>query len=221
MKNKILLLSLILVSENLLAQSNIKVGIDAGATYSTVQGDAAKSLNGLLNLTNGIASTRNHLGFYAGLNADIPIASNISLAPGVMYSQKGYEFSGSFSPKGLNFIGADAKAVLQTNYIDVPVLLKAKLEGLQVFAGPQISYLTNASLKTTAGVFGVNLLNKTIDATSQFNKWDAGVTIGLGYEFTNGLYISGSYDYGLQKIDASKSLDAYNRSFKIGIGLHL
>lgn len=221
MKNKIILLSLILVSENLFAQSNIKVGIDAGATYSTVQGDAAKSLNGLLNLTNGIASTRNHLGFYAGLNADIPIASNISLAPGVMYSQKGYEISGSFSPKGLNFIGADAKAILQTNYIDVPVLLKAKLEGLQVFAGPQISYLTNASLKTTAGVLGVNLLNKTIDATSQFNRWDAGVTIGLGYEFTNGMYISGSYDYGLQKIDASKSLDAYNRSFKIGIGLHL
>lgn len=221
MKNKILLLSLILVSENLLAQSNIKVGIDAGATYSTVQGDAAKSLNGLLNLTNGIASTRNHLGFYAGLNADIPIASNISLAPGVMYSQKGYEISGSFSPKGLNFIGADAKAILQTNYIDVPVLLKAKLEGLQVFVGPQISYLTNASLKTTAGVLGVNLLNKTIDATSQFNRWDAGVIIGLGYEFANGMYISGSYDYGLQKIDASKSLDAYNRSFKIGIGLHL
>ena len=221
MKNKILLLSFLLVSANLFAQSNIKLGVNAGVTYSTIQGDASKSLNGLLDLTNGIATSRDHLGFYAGVNADIPIASNLSLAPGIMYAQKGYEFSGSFSPKGLNFLGAGAKAVLQTNYIDVPLLVKANMQGLQIFAGPQISYLVNANLKTTAGLLGINLLNNTMDATSQFNRWDMGVTAGLGYEFSNGIYISGSYDYGLQKIDANKSLNAYNRSFKIGLGVHL
>ena len=221
MKNKILLLSFLLVSAKLFAQSDIKLGVTAGVTNSTIQGDVSKSLSGLLDLTNGIATTRDHLGFYAGVNADIPIASNISIAPSILYAQKGYEFSGSFSPKGLGFLGANAKAVLQTNYIDIPVLLKAKLQGLQIFAGPQFSYLANANLKTTAGLLGVNILNKTMDATSQFNRWDVGLIGGLGYEFSNGIFISGSYDYGLQKIDANQNLDAYNRSFKIGLGVHL
>ena len=59
-----------------------------------------------------------------------------------------------------------------------------------------------------------------MDATSQFNRWDMGITGGLAYEFSNGINISGSYDYGLDKIDAGKNLNAYNRSFKIGIGMH-
>ncbi|MEO5500722.1 MAG: porin family protein [Ginsengibacter sp.] len=220
MKNKILLLPIFFISFSAFAQSNIKLGVSAGITNSTIQGDASKSFEGLLDFTNGIATSRNHLGFYAGVNADIPISSNVSVVPGIMYAQKGYEFSGSFNIKGLDFLGAGAKAVLQTEYIDVPVLIKAKLQGFQIFAGPQVSYLANANLKTTAGLLGINLLNKTMDATSQFNRWDMGITGGLAYEFSNGINISGSYDYGLDKIDAGKNLNAYNRSFKIGIGMH-
>jgi len=98
--------------------------------------------------------------------------------------------------------------------------LKGNFGGFQIFAGPQISYLASANLKTTAGVLGINLLNKTMDATSQFNRWDAGVTGGIGYQFSNGLNISASYDYGLSKVDASRRVNAYNNAIKLGIGIN-
>jgi hypothetical protein len=102
--------------------------------------------------------------------------------------------------------------------VDLPLLLKANVGGLEVFAGPQVSYLAKSDLKTTAGILGFNVLNRTMDATEQFNRWDAGVTGGVGYQFANGLNISAAYDHGLSKVDANERFDSYNRSFKVGLG---
>jgi hypothetical protein len=67
-------------------------------------------------------------------------------------------------------------------------------------------------------LLGFNLLNKSMDATGQFNRWDAGLTGGIGYQFANGFNLSAAYDHGLVRTDANKNMNAYNRSFKIGIG---
>ena len=105
------------------------------------------------------------------------------------------------------------------NILTSPLLLKANFSGFQVFAGPQVSYLVNADLKTKAGVFGINLLNKSWDVTDEYNRWDAGITGGIGYQFKNGVSFSASYDHGLSRVDANESLEAYNRSFKVGLGM--
>ncbi|MEO6814204.1 MAG: porin family protein [Ginsengibacter sp.] len=220
MKNKILLIISVFISSFCLAQTTPTFGVRAGITSSGIRGDASSNLNNLLDLTNGKISTTDHNGFFVGMNSNIPVSDNFSIEPGIYYSQKGYELNGNFNLKGLDFLGTKAKAALLSQYIDMPVLLKANLGGFQIFAGPQISYLTSANLKTTAGVFGINLLNKTIDATSQFNRWDAGVTGGIGYQFSNGFNLMASYDYGLQKIDANKNVSAFNRAIKLGIGIH-
>jgi len=52
---------------------------------------------------------------------------------------------------------------------------------------------------------GINLLNNKIDATNQFNRWDAALTGGIGYQFSNGINLTASYDYGLSKLDANKN----------------
>src|SRR5207253_756390 len=104
-----------------------------------------------------------------------------------------------------------------SQYIDIPVVIKANVGGLQLFGGPQFSYLVSADLRTTAGVLGFNLLNKKMDATRQFNRTDFAVTGGLGYQFSRGINVMASYDYGLSKADANKNLSSYNHSFKVGI----
>ena len=58
-----------------------------------------------------------------------------------------------------------------------------------------------------------------MDATEQFNRWDAGLTGGIGYQFPYGINVRASYDYGMSKADANKRLESYNRSFKVGVGL--
>jgi hypothetical protein len=218
MKKQILLLTSIIISTQIIAQTAPSFGIRGGLSSATMQGEAVNSLKNLLDYTNGRVTTSGHTGYFAGGYATIPLGNNFSLEPAVYYTQKGYELKGNLTIKGMEFLSANAKAQLTSHYIDLPLLLKANIGGLQLFAGPQISYLAKADLRTTAGVLGFNLLNRKTDATDQFNRWDAGITGGLGYQFTRNINIMAAYDYGLAKADAGKNTNAYNRSFKVGLG---
>ena len=221
MKNKILLFISMAFSTVGFAQEQPSFGIRAGIISSGIRGDAADNLNNLLDFSKGNITTSDHTGFFLGGYTTIPMSGNLSIEPGLYYTQKGYELNGALNLKGLNFLGVKAKAALLAQYIDIPILLKANLNGLQIFAGPQISYLAKADLKTTAGLLGINLLSNTMDATSQFNRWDVGITGGIGYQFTNGINLTASYDYGLSKIDANSNINAFNRGIKLGIGVTL
>ena len=184
-----------------------------------MSGDAVNSLQNMLDFTSGAIKTQNRTGFFAGAYTNIPVTDKVSIEPGLYYTQKGYALQGDLNIKGAEFLGVNAKAQLNTQYVDLPVVVKGNFGGLQVFAGPQVSYLTKADLNTTAGALGFNIVNSTADASDQFNRWDAAITGGLGYQFSNGLNITAAYDHGLSKVDANKNLNAYNRSFKVGIGL--
>ena len=221
MKKQILLLASIIISTFAIAQVRPSFGVRAGVTSASMQGDAVNNLKNMLDFTNGMVSTNNKQGFFAGGYANIPVSNNISVEPALYYSQKGYEMQGALSIKGADFLGANAKAKLNSHYIDIPVVLKANFSGFQIFAGPQFSYLLNADLRTTAGLLGFNLLNKNMDATSQFNRTDFSGTVGVGYQFNHGINIMASYDHGLSKVDANRNLSSYNRSFKVGIGMSL
>ncbi|MEO6136036.1 MAG: porin family protein [Ginsengibacter sp.] len=220
MKNKTLLIFTLLISSLSYAQQTPTIGIKAGIISSGIQGDMVKTLTGLTDLSNGIITTSNHTGFFTGISTTIPVSNLLSVESGIYYSQKGYELKGALDLKGIDFLGANAKAVLLSQYIDVPILMKANFNGFQVFAGPQLSYLIKSDLKTTAGALGINLLSKTIDASAQFNSWDAAMTGGIGYQFQNGVNITASYDYGLLKIDANRNANAFNHAVKVGIGFN-
>lgn len=218
MKKQILLFASIAISALSFAQLKPSFGVRAGVTSSTMQGDAVNNLKDILDYTNGAVTTSSHTGFFAGGNASIPVSDLVSIEPGLYYSQKGYDMNGELNLKGIEFLGINGKAKLTSQYIDLPLLLKLNFNGLQLFAGPQVSYLTKADLRTTAGALGFNVFDKTMDATDQFNRWDAGVTGGIGYQFANGFNISAAYDYGLSKVDANQNVNSYNRSFKVGAG---
>ena len=220
MKYKILLLGFIsFLSATIQAQTKVNFSIKGGLSSASVRGDAADNLQNLLDFTNGRITTTNRTGVFAGISANMPLSDVFSVEPGIYYTQKGYQLNGELGIKGIEFLGASAKAILQSDYIDIPVLLKANVgAGLQIFAGPQLSYLSSAKLRTSAGLLGFNILNKTFDATNQYNKWDAAVTGGVAYQFDNGLNLNVSYDHGLSKIDANQNLSAYNKALKVGIG---
>jgi len=217
-KQSLLLVAAIIISTFAGAQQPT-FGVRAGVLSSGMRGDAVSNLKNLMDFTNGMITTNNRTGFFVGSYATVPVTDVFSIEPGVYYSQKGYELNGAFSLKGVEFLGANAKARLESNYIDIPVVLKANLNGLQLFAGPQLSYLAGANLHTTAGVLGFNLLNSKVDATSQFSRLDVAATAGIGYKMASGFNIVASYDYGLSKADANRNLSSYNHSLRLGIGM--
>ena len=201
-----------------MAQGTPSFGIKAGVTSAGMRGDAVNSLRDLLDFSNGAISTTPRLGAFGGAYVSIPLSEQISVEPGIYYAQKGYEVKGALDIKGTEFLNANARAQLTTHYVDVPVLIKANLNGFQVFGGPQVSYLAKADLNTKASVLGFNVFNQNMDATDQFNRWDLGLTGGVGYEFSNGFNISASYDHGLKKVDANQNFESYNQAFKVGVG---
>ncbi|MEO6456309.1 MAG: porin family protein [Ginsengibacter sp.] len=221
MKKQLLLIISIVISSLSFAQSNISFGARVGISSAGMRGDAVNNLNNLLTSTDGMVSTKNLTGYFAGIYAAIPVSNEVSIEPALYYSQKGYELKGALNIKGMDFLGANAKAQLQSQYMDLPVLLKVNMGGLQVFAGPQFSYLMHADLRTSAGILGINLLNSKMDATNQFNRWDAAVTGGIGYQFSNGINLMASYDYGLSKMDANRNVSSYNNVIKVGLGISL
>lgn len=160
MKKQILLFASVVISAISFAQSKPSFGIRAGITSSSLKGDAVSSLQDLLDYTNGRITTSSHTGFFGGVNASIPVSDLVSIEPGVYYSQKGYDMKGELNLKGVEFLGANAQAKLSSHYVDVPLLLKLNFNGLQLFAGPQVSYLAKADLRTTAGALGFNVLDK-------------------------------------------------------------
>jgi hypothetical protein len=218
MKKQFLLLASLALSTFVFAQSTPSFGLRGGLSYAGLSGQAMNSLQSLINVSSGAITTNNRTGFFGGGYVGIPVAGNFSVEPAVYYSQKGYELNGTFSLKGAEFLSAGAKAQLNTTYIDIPVLAKVSIGGLQAFAGPQVSYLAGAKLRTTAGALGFNIVDNTMDAKNQFNQWDVALTGGIGYQFANGFNVTAAYDQGLSKVDKGQSFDSYNRAFKVGLG---
>ena len=220
MKKSYLLLASFIISVAAMAQEepSVKFGIRAGASVANLRGQAVSSLQNLLDFSSGAITTSSKTGYFVGGYINLAVSEHFSIEPALYYSQKGYVLTGDLNIKAIDFLGINAKASLSTNYIDLPLVAKANFSGFQVFAGPQVSYLASASLRTTAGALGFNVLNTKMDATSQFARWDAAITGGIGYQFTNGLNLTAAYDHGLIRTDNGNSFNAYNQAFKIGIG---
>jgi len=199
--------------------AQLKYGVNAGLNHSTWKGDAVGSFENIIDLSNGYITPQARNGFYAGGFVEMPLGGRISLQPGVYYSQKGYTLKGSIAGDKFDFLGVNAKAQLQSHYIDVPLLLKAEVaKGLQVYAGPQLSYLVKNNLKMDAGLLGFSLLNTNMDITENFNRADVALTGGASYTFENGFSINAGYDHGLSRLDKNNNFKSYNRTFKVGVG---
>jgi len=194
-------------------------GVTAGVINSTWKGDALNSLNNVIDLSQGFITTKSKTGFTIGGYASIPVSEVISFEPGIAYAQKGYTMKGDLKIDALKFLGANASAKVEAHYIDVPLMLKATVaKGLNIYAGPQLSYMAKSNLHVNAGILGISLYNSRLDITDNFNRIDAGVSGGIGYQFNNGLNIKAMYDHGLAKLDKNENFKAYNRDFKVTVG---
>lgn len=201
------------------SQAQATFGIRAGLNAARWQGEAAQNIQGLTEFTGGVTSTRTVPGFHAGAYVNLPVTGFLSVEPGLFYSQKGFSMTGSFSSDRMEFLNARATVTNQAHYIDMPILAKVYLtEGFHLFAGPQVSYLVNNTVRTRASVLGFSVLNQEFNTTGSFGKLDVGISGGMGYKFGNGFNLQAGYDYGLRRLDARNSFDTFNRVIKVSMG---
>lgn len=189
MKKLLLMFSLaVLTAAGASAQSSF--GIRGGANFFNFAGNDVSEND-----------YNNRVGFHAGVYASLFGEGMVVLEPGVYYSVKGTQNDDAF----------DTRAVL--DYVDVPILVRLKVgEAFNLFAGPQISFLTNSKFE---GNFGGSTVSLDTDA---IKNTDTGVVFGVGYNMPQGFNIQGSYDYGLTPIFENSDADVYNRGFKVSLG---
>lgn len=201
------------------AAAQTTFGINAGVVNSNWKGEALNTVSEVVDLTNGFISTRSKTGFTIGGYANIPLAENISLEPGISYSQKGYGMRGDIKIDALKFLGVNARANVESHYIDVPLTVNVTVaKGLQIFAGPQVSLLAKTNVHVKTSMLGISLYNKRLDITDNFNRIDAGIKGGVGYQFNNGFNIKAAYEHGLTRLDNNNNFNAYNRAVKLTVG---
>jgi hypothetical protein len=207
----------ILMINSLNAQ--VTYGIRSGVNYATWKGDDIQIIEDLVDKTKGYVETKGRTGMHIGGYVHIPITNGLAFEPGLAYSKKGYSLKGDFQIPVLKYFNINARAQVQSHYIDIPLVMKANVyKGLQVYAGPQVSYLVRSTLNAKLGVFGITLFNRGIGITERFNKIDMGLTGGIGYQFNNGLNVQAGYDYGLSKLDKNDNYAANNRVVKVSVG---
>lgn len=128
MKTTILLIfSMSLIATGMYAQDDrgkIAVGVKAGANYSNVYDTEGEEFD-----------ADGKVGLAAGVFIAIPVGRFLGIQPEVLFSQKGYQSSGTI-------LGYDYGMTRTSNFIDVPLLLAIKpAPMLTILVGPQYSYL--------------------------------------------------------------------------------
>jgi len=186
MKNKslLMLIALFVFAGTGMAQTSdfsekISIGVKAGANISNVYDTQGDEFD---------ADAK--LGFAAGAFVQIPLGRFLGFHPEILFSQKGYQGSGSI-------LGSDYNYTRTTNFIDVPLLIALKASPFVTFlVGPQYSYLVSQKyyLHTALGDVteeehfeNENLLKNTLSVTGGFDINLNSIVIGAraGWDITN------------------------------------
>jgi hypothetical protein len=107
-------------------RSKLMLGLKGGINYSNVYDSQGAQFD-----------ANPKLGLAGGAFLAIPIGRFIGIQPEVMYSEKGFQSSGSI-------LGNDYNITRTSTFLDVPLLFAFKpSEFISILAGPQVSYLLN------------------------------------------------------------------------------
>ncbi|MES3019445.1 MAG: porin family protein [Bacteroidota bacterium] len=156
-------------------------GIKGGANFANIIKTGDEDFN-----------TELKTGFNAGIFVEIPIVSSFSVAPELMFSQKGYKTSGSSLLFGPN------EYTVTTNFIELPILAKINATNkLSIVLGPQVSFLTSTTEKFTQG--SDSYKNTIREENDNLKKSLFGGVGGLNIGLTESLSLHGRYAIDFQK----------------------
>jgi hypothetical protein len=216
------LFALVLVANA--ASAQISLGAQAGAVFAKSKTDDFSSAIPGIDL-----STKNRVGFTAGLIADIPIGeSGLRLMPELNFVQKGLKADGTVDIDlgAGQFISAQTEANLGLAYIDIPVNLAYAFEAgsgrFIIGAGPYAGFGLSGKSKVKVSALGQSEEEEDdIEFGSdedQIKRMDFGANFMAGYIMNNGLMLKVNYSLGLANLSNVSDSDWKNRYFGVTLG---
>lgn len=182
-------------------------GIKAGANVSSISKE-------------GFETTKAKAGFYAGVFMNAPVSEEFSIQPEVIYNNLGSKTTLKNSVLGTY------ESKLNLDYISVPIMVQYKATPeFYLEAGPELSFLVNASTKTTynPALLGSSTKFSELDKDN-YNSFNFGMGIGLGYNFTPNIGINARYVAGFTDLTKDGTTSLYNQkgnnrnnNFQVGL----
>lgn len=181
-------------------------------TFLVMAGFAVSAQNTTLGLKGGVnlatwsnsnpdITYSNRVGFHAGLFSQIHVSPSFAVQPEVVYSSQGTKYNDV----------ANREHNLQMNYVNIPVMLQAKVGGgWYAQAGPQVGFLVGTTDK-------INDVETGFFTTSDFKKTDVAVGVGLGYSSPSALGIDARYNLGLTDVNLGGSNKIKNNVLQVGL----
>lgn len=193
------------------AQAQVGYGVKAGvnlAKYSNM--DEAK----------------NNTGFYVTGFADLPVASQFSIQPGVSLQNKGSK--SEWSEGGAKLTGKSTTMSIEIPVNAVYYIPTGATGSVFIGAGPYVGFNVSGKIKGEGSLGGNNgaSINEDIKFGSKEGEMkviDAGANFMLGYKMSNGLLINAGYGLGLSNLSNESGSDNKfsNRVLSFGIGFQL
>ena len=189
---KISLLSLMLIAVYAVQAQNVDFGLKGGLNLATWSNN------------NSSVAYQNRVGFNAGLLARVHAGPNIAIQPEVVYSSQGTKYT----------LG-NQEHNLQMNYINIPVMVQAKVGGgLYAQAGPQLGLLVG--VKDQVGGVETGFFS-----SEDFKKSDVAIGFGVGYAGISPIGFDARYNLGLTNINAGASNNIKNNVLQLGLTYRL
>lgn len=175
---KYLLLVIFLIGLTSFAQKpefGIKGGINIAS--ATADGTDAPNIESLVGI---------HVGFFM----DVKLKNKFSFQPEFLYSMQGGQFDQAVNYEGTIY---NTSNKLKFSYINIPLMLKYHADPkFYLEFGPQLGFLTSSELETS-------VLGQTVgqDFKEYMKSTDFALNLGLGYEISKKVVLSGRYSIGL------------------------
>lgn len=194
---------------------DLSIGITGGGIFSN-----QKIENEAIDLLNIDYDTKNRFSWQAGLLLDLEVESNVTVQPGLLFSNKGYRYEDE--DDGFEI---ETKSKPLYLHIPVPVLLFHELDNIKIYggAGPYVSFGIGGEIETDGEILNFGFddegdIDWGSDDSDNYKTTDVGIVLNAGVRKDN-LQLGLAYDLGLRNIAPNADEDniARNRSFSINI----
>ncbi|NOU58454.1 porin family protein [Marinifilum caeruleilacunae] len=190
MKKFLLLVVVLFIGTSVFAQDS-QFGIKGGLNFANFKGD-------------DVEDTDMKTDIFIGAFARFAIDEKLAFQPELVYSRQGFKIDGD---------GGDA--TWKSNYMNIPLLLRAGLaDKFHALVGPQIGFHLSSEAEISSG--GSSLSE---DADDQMKGVDLSFALGLEYDITDKVALGLRYNLGLSNIIDEDDAKVQNSVFQLGVSL--
>lgn len=173
--------------------------------FNDLQAQTSAGVKGGINFANvSNTSGDTRVSGNVGVFVHSQIDRNWCIQPELLYSGQGL--------RHYNTVNGDRTLAL--NYIQVPVMLQYfPVKGFYLEAGPQVGFLTNATVKNTDG--------DKISDKSNYKSADVALNVGAGIHATRQIGFFARYNFGLTDITKNDNQTYHNMVGQVGMQVKL